>query len=167
VHALRQILDGPNPRLILWHISHYQAPHILLTSGVVPLYVSLFHNPLIPLLAAGSTMILFMWVIGIVNHNPNSCLLPPISSLQYRSTSLSCSQHRCRIGEIWGHWFNDFNATATSAVTLAPIAPKTASGLLRWLCLGSYRSYFVRPSPCAQIHWAVLAVACAVTIGQV
>ena len=170
VHGARQI-GRPTLASVLRHIAIIQIkPHILLTSGLFLYTFLLFHNPLMPLLAAGSTMILFMWAIGLVTTIPQFLSPPPYNftsvqiGLLYIAPSIGAV-----VGEIWGHWFNDFNANRYIRRNAGSYRPENRLwGCYVGFILGPIALILFGQALAHKLHWAVLAVAWVLyAIGQV
>lgn len=151
VHGARQT-GRPTLASVLWHIAIIQIkPHILLTT-------------------AGSTMILFMWVIGIVTTIPQFLSPAPylFTSVQIGLLYLAPSIGAV-IGEIWGHWFNDFNANRYIRRNAGSYRPENRLwGCYVGFILGPIALILFGQALAHKLHWAVLAVAWVLyTIGQV
>ncbi|KAF2812732.1 MFS general substrate transporter, partial [Mytilinidion resinicola] len=92
--------------------------------------IALVHTrPHIVLTTTGFMMIIFMWGIGVFTTIPQFLAMPPYSftnlqtGLMYLSPALGAI-----FGEIWGHWFNDFNALLYIKHHWARTVPKTGYG---------------------------------------
>ncbi|OCL03956.1 MFS general substrate transporter [Glonium stellatum] len=151
IHGTRQT-SRPTLASVLWHIVVIQIkPHILLTTACF-------------------MMLLFMWVIGLVTTVPQFLFPPPYLftpvqvGLLYLAPSIGSI-----IGEVWGHWFNDFNANRYIRHNAGSYCPENRL----WGC---YVSLVFSPVALVlfgqgiahKLHWIVLAIAWALyTIGQV